>query len=96
MCILTRDQVELMDRQQAEQRLKTVYTQYPPSMLITKDIMPVLDPVVNTILYLEDRIQYFRMMDVVHMANQARWPSSLDGEALEEPNLESELDSEEE
>jgi hypothetical protein len=57
---LTREQASLLTYEECQQRLKAITKQYAvdkPLMPRISEIWPILDDIVDTILYLEDRIK---------------------------------------
>jgi hypothetical protein len=76
MILLTKEQADTLDQAEAEKALKLLSKTYSLDLPINEcwqEVWPDLDEIVNTLLYLEDRIDYLKMIDNVTRANQARW-----------------------
>jgi len=62
MTFLTREQVEQLDYKQCQQALKQLGLEYKldaPADEYFKEVWDILDDIVNTLLYLEDRIRLY-------------------------------------
>jgi hypothetical protein len=76
MLLLTAEQVESMTLEQCRSHLKAVTKQYnlnKPITEIWQDVWPILDDIVNTILYLEDHIHKLEVSDTLSKSTTLRW-----------------------
>ena len=76
MIFLTKESADTLSLEQANKHLMLLTKTYSLDLPINEcwqEVWPDLDEIVNTLLYLEDRIDYLKMIDNVTRANQARW-----------------------
>jgi len=76
MEFLTREQVNLLSIKDCKQQLKDISKEYDldkPLHLIWQQVWDNLDDIVNTILYLEDRIKHLELSENLTKINLARW-----------------------
>lgn len=77
MPFLTLEQVDTLSLEQAQRALKLLTKTYkldaPIQEYMTPELWDCLDQLCDTLLYLEDRIDYLKMIDKVTKANQVRW-----------------------
>ena len=70
---LTLEQVDTLTQEQAESALKILTKTYrldrPLQEYMTPELWDNLDSIVDTLLYLEDRIRYIRMRDQLNANN---------------------------
>jgi hypothetical protein len=67
MPFLTKEQVDTLTQAQAEKALKLLTKTYkldaPLQTYMTPELWECLDDIVNTLIFLEDRIAYVKMVD---------------------------------
>jgi hypothetical protein len=70
---LTKEQVDILSVEQCEKALKILTKTYkldaPLQEYMTPELWDSLDDIVNTLLYLEDRIKYVQMVDHLNSNN---------------------------
>ena len=71
--ILNKEQVELMTGEQCQNHLKLFTKTYPLEKTIDQELWPQVDSIANTLIWLEDHIQYCKLRDTAIQTNKIRW-----------------------
>lgn len=71
--ILNKEQVDTFTEKECQQHLKKLAKAYPLESPITDKLWPQIDLIVNSFLYLEDRIRFLDLTEKLSKANMARW-----------------------
>ena len=86
MTLLNKPQVDLLTLEQAETALRELGQVYnldkPFKQYMTPELWASMDDIVNTLLYLEDRIKYVQMVDHLNSNNpkMKKVPKYIDAE----------------
>lgn len=73
---LTLDQASEMSKEQCEAHIKKLARKYKlekPIKEVWAEVWDDLDPIVNTLLYCEDRISAIELSERLKFANDSRW-----------------------
>ena len=71
--ILNKEQVDIFTEKECQTHLKKLAKAYPLESPITDKLWPQIDLIVNSFLYLEDRIKSLDISEKLSKANDARW-----------------------
>ena len=77
---LSQEQIDLLTHKECQEHLNEIAKQYDlnkPLQECWKEVWPILDDIVDTILYLEDRMSYLVQSNVAQNANATRYGRDL-------------------